>query len=107
MNHHREFFFPRARQPPLQQHHRVAPPRQKTAAAAVSRAAKEETWGRNPNSGKCTLIAQSNWQIWSTGQLVNSGQLVKVSSQHWSKLQIWLNERGRIGNLTAIMLLIN
>ncbi|QCD96264.1 hypothetical protein DEO72_LG6g966 [Vigna unguiculata] len=25
------------------------------AAAAVSRAAKEETWGRNPNSGKCTL----------------------------------------------------
>jgi len=33
-----------------------------------------------------------------TGQLVNTGQLVKVSSQLWSKLQKWLNKRGRIGN---------
>jgi len=33
-----------------------------------------------------------------TSQLVNTGQLVKVSSQLWSKLQKWLNKRGRIGN---------
>jgi len=39
------------------------------------------------------------------GQLVNSGQLVKVSSQLWSKLQKWLNKRGRIGNWTGIKLL--
>jgi len=48
------------------------------------------------------LIGQSNWST-----LVNSGQLVKVSSQLWSKLQIWLNERDRIGNWTTIKLLIN
>jgi len=70
-----------------------------------------EEGAANPNSGErvlCAtcqhLIGQSNW---STGQLVNSGQLVKVSSQLWSKLQIWLKERGRIGNWTAIKLLIN
>jgi len=43
----------------------------------------------------------------NSGQLDNSGQLVKVSSQIWSKLQILLNERGRIGNWTGIKLLIN
>jgi len=42
-----------------------------------------------------------------TGQLVNIGQLVKASSQLWSKLQKWLNKRGRIGNWTKIKLLIN
>jgi len=42
-----------------------------------------------------------------TGQLVNTGQLVKVSSQLWSKLQKWLNKRGKIGNWTGIKLLIN
>jgi len=41
----------------------------------------------------------------NSGQLDNSGQLVKVSSQIWSKLQILLNERGRIGNWTGIKLL--
>jgi len=42
-----------------------------------------------------------------TGELVNIGQLVKVSSQLWLKLQKWLNKRGRIGNWTGIKLLIN
>jgi len=42
-----------------------------------------------------------------TGQLVNTSQLVKVSSQVWSKLQKWLNKRVRIGNWTEIKLLIN
>jgi len=42
-----------------------------------------------------------------TGQLVNTGQLVKASNQLWSKLQKWLNKKGRIGNLTKIKLLIN
>jgi len=42
-----------------------------------------------------------------TSQLVNTGQMVKVSNQLWSKLQKWLNKRGRIGNWTEIKLLIN
>jgi len=51
-------------------------------------------------------VAVSQWTLkWS--KLVNSGQLVKVSSQLWSKLQIWLNEKGRIENWTGIKLLIN
>jgi len=41
------------------------------------------------------------------GQLVNTGQLVKVNSQLWSKLQKWLNKRGKIGNWIGIKLLIN
>jgi len=42
-----------------------------------------------------------------TGQLANIGQMVKVNSQLWSKLQKWLNKRDKIGNWTEIKLLIN
>jgi len=38
---------------------------------------------------------------------LSTGQLVKVNSQVWSKLQKWLNKRGRIRNWTGIKLLIN
>jgi len=51
---------------------------------------------------RVTLLLDSQ-----TGQLVNTGELVKVSSQLWSKLQKWLNKRGKIGNWTEIKLLIN
>ena len=57
-----------------------APPRRKTAAAAVSRAAKEEcereTLVLERDAPRVRLLLDSQ-----TGQLVNSGQLVKVSSQ--------------------------
>jgi len=51
---------------------------------------------------RVTLLLDSQ-----TSQLVNNGQLVKVSSQLWWKLQKLLNKRGRIRNWTEIKLLIN
>jgi len=74
-----------------------------TCAAKGGR--RKEEGAANPNSGEsvhCHVSASDR-----TVKLVNSGKLVKVSSQLWSKLQIWLNERGRIGNWTGIKLLIN
>jgi len=51
-------------------------------------------------------VSASQWTLkWS--KLVNTGQLVKVNSQLWSKLQKWLNKRGIIVNLAKIKLLIN
>jgi len=62
----------------------------------------------NPNSGERLSMPHVRLLLDSqTGQLVNTGQLVKASSQLWSKLQKWLNKRGKIGNWTKIMLLIN
>jgi len=56
--------------------------------------------------GEGCHVSASQWTLkWS--KLVNTGQLVKVSSQLWSKLQKWLNKRGRIVNLAEIKLLIN
>ena len=53
--------------------------------------------GRNPNSGERHSPPRVRLLLDSPiGQLVNSGQLVKVSSQLWSKLQKWLNKRCRI-----------
>jgi len=67
---------------------------------------RKEEGAANPNSGErvhCHVSASDRIvKLVNSGQLVNSSQLVKVSSQLWSKLQIWLNERGRIGNWTGI-----
>ena len=62
--------------------------------------------GAHKDVSLCAQIGQL-LNLVNFGQLLNSGQLVKLSSQLWSKLQIWLNERGRIGNWTGIKLLIN
>jgi len=87
-----------------------------TAATTNTTTPENNISRRQPRSqgGECeseTLILESvlcaTCQHLIGSQLVNSGQLVKVSSQLWSKLQIWLNERGRIGNWTEIKLLIN
>jgi len=61
----------------------------------------------NPKSGERLSVPRVRLLLDSqTGQLVNTGQLVKASSQLWSKLQKWLNRRGRIGNWTEIKFLI-
>jgi len=53
----------------------------------------------NPNSGERLSVPRVKLLLDSqSGQLVNTGQLVKASSQLWSKLQKWLNKRGVIGN---------
>jgi len=80
----------------------ATPPRRKSDRRAVSRAVAVPTSlhetlnAANPSleREKCTLrhVSASD----RTVKLVN-----------WSKLQIWLNERGRIGNWIGIKLLIN
>jgi len=84
--------------------HRIRRPRWKTAVAAVN-APWQPKCERNPNSGE--RICTATYQHLIGSQLVNYGQMVKVSSQLWSKLQKWLNKRGKIENWTGIKLLIN
>jgi len=57
----------------------------------------------NPNSGERDFMRHVSGCYWT----VNTGQLVKANSQLWSKVQKWLNKRGRIGNWTEIKLIIN
>jgi len=85
----------------------TAPPRRSNhhvGAAAPSHTAKggRRVWEWNPNSGEILSAPRVMFLLDS-----QTGQLVKASSQLWSKLQKWLNKRGRIGNWTGIKLLIN
>jgi len=56
----------------------------------------------NPNSGERLYAPRVRLLLDS-----QNGQLVKANSQLWSKVQKWLNNRGRIGNWTEIKLIIN
>jgi len=63
-------------------------------AISISIASAETLLLERENALPCVRLLLDS----QTGQLVNTSQLVKVNSQLWSKLQKWLNERGRIGN---------
>jgi len=92
-------------QPPRspEQHQNLAPSR---LCRQLRNQGRKEEGGANPNFGESlcvtcqAAIGQSNW---STGQHWSNGQ----SQQSRSKLQKWLNKRGRIGYWTVIKLLIN
>jgi len=85
----------------------TASPRRSSRAITHSQG-REKVWEWNPNSGERLSAPRVSLLLDSqTSQLVNTGQLVKVSSQLWSKLQKWLNKRDRIGNWIRIKLLIN
>jgi len=84
-------------------HHAFAGEENVTHATKGGRRKEEQTLILERVSAPRVMLLLDN----QTGQLVNIGQMVKASSQLWSKLQKWLNKRGRIGNWTEIKLLIN
>ena len=71
-------------------------PHQKMGAVAVIAPSKPKC-ERNPSLERESTLPRVRLLLDSQiGQLGNIGQLVKASSQLWSKLQKWLNKREKI-----------
>jgi len=76
------------------QHHRTTTPEQPRCHAQPREGEECESETLILDRDSLRHVSCCYWTV----KLVNNGQLVKASSQLWSKLQKWLNKRGKIGN---------